>query len=85
MGTRVLVLVLKAVAVLVWLGSLTALLVPGVAILGDTLYLDLANVLGLLAGSSVITSALGGLIAGFVLFGLGEIIALLDDIRKNTR
>jgi hypothetical protein len=77
--------VLKTVAVLVWLGSVVAFTVPGIVIMNNGPYANVANLLIVVLSDSMITTGLFGFVVGFLLFGVGEIITLLNDIRKNTR
>jgi hypothetical protein len=70
-GARLFAPVLKSVAVVVWLASVLVLVLALLSLLPDMF--------------SAITSSALGIVMGFFLFGLGVVINLLDDIRRNTR
>jgi hypothetical protein len=45
----------------------------------------LFDVLDILLSGNAIVTAVGGFITGLILFGIGAIIGLLGDIRRNAR
>jgi hypothetical protein len=84
-GPRIFAGFLKFLACLLWLGSLVSLVILGSTVLSISPSLDLMSALAMVSSSGIIAPVLAGLIGGFLLFGLGEVIVLLSDIRKNTR
>jgi type II secretory pathway component PulF len=84
-GASFLAAVLKALAVLIWLGTVAIIVIPGFDVISDSFSSDLTATLNALMNNNTVVAALIGLILGFVFFGLGEIIGLLNTIRRNTR
>jgi hypothetical protein len=75
------------ISVLIWIGAVVLLLVAGNAILSSppiALPSTTPSVLTTFFNDSAIKVALAGLAAGFLFFGIAEIIRLLDDIRRGS-
>jgi uncharacterized protein (DUF2062 family) len=58
---------------------------PGADFLNRSASSDLTDFLNTFLNDSTIGTVLVGFIAGLVFYGIGELIALLNDIRRNTR
>jgi hypothetical protein len=91
-GARALVFIFKFIAVLFWAAAITALVFFGLELFAQAVPVDLNSdlssalnsVLSSALDNVLVTNALIGFIVGFVFFGIGEIIGLLNDIRRNT-
>jgi hypothetical protein len=81
-GTRILAGILKVVAVLIWIGAVAALVLLGGDILSGP-RLAFVDTFSAFLHDSAAIAALAGLVVGFLLFGIAEVIGLLDDIRRN--
>jgi hypothetical protein len=84
-GASLLAVAFKAIAILIWLGTVLILVMPDVDLVISRFSSDLAIILSTLLSNGVVGVALGGFIIGLVLFGIGEIIGLLSNIRRNAR
>jgi hypothetical protein len=71
------------VAVLIWISAIAFLAVLGSDILSSP-YIAFVDTLSALLHDSAAMAALAGLVVGFLLFGIAELIGLLDDIRRNS-
>jgi hypothetical protein len=84
-GARFLSLVFKILAVFIWLGTVLVLVGSETNMFGIVGFGTLFDVLNILLSGNMIVTAAGGFITGLILFGIGAIIGLLSDIRRNTR
>ncbi|MDR1082427.1 MAG: hypothetical protein LBL27_00985 [Coriobacteriales bacterium] len=85
-GARMLALVFKIIAVLFWVAAVLMILVSAVDIFGGGGgNYDWMNIFDRLVENGALIVILGGFILGLIFFGIGEVIGLLNDIRKNTR
>ena len=79
------VFVLKVIGVLAWISAavlLVAEFAEGWGLGLPPLFLDVVTEI---APVDILTAGINCLIAGFVIYGVGAVIGLLDDIRRNTR
>jgi hypothetical protein len=84
-GASFLAVVLKAIAILIWLGTAVIIAIPGFDAISASFSNDLEATLSSLLNNATVGTVLNGFIIGLVFFGIGEIIGLLNKIRRNTR
>jgi hypothetical protein len=84
-GAVVLAFVFKAIGILIWIASVAAFLAPGSDLLSGLTPSNLTDFLNIFVNDSTLVTLLIGFIVGLAFFGIGELIALLNDIRRNTR
>jgi O-antigen/teichoic acid export membrane protein len=81
---QVLAVVFKAIAIMTWVASLVILVGSLSEIPAPRPDDGPIGMLGLLLIDSSVMSVLSGIVVGFILFGFGTVISLLNDIRRNT-
>jgi hypothetical protein len=84
-GASFLSVVLKAIAILIWLGTVLIIAIPGFDVIRASFSHDIEATLSSLLNNATVGTVLNGFIIGIVFFGIGEIIGLLNKIRRNTR
>jgi hypothetical protein len=84
-GVKVLANTFKAAAIVTWILMLPAIISSVFIIIDGITNFTLDGLAIELSTNETVTAAGIGIVAGFVLFGIGEIMVLLNDIRRNTR
>jgi hypothetical protein len=84
-GARFLSFIFKAIAILIWIGSVMVLVGSGTDMFSAVGYGTLFDMLDTLLSDNAIVTVAGGFLLGLIVFGIGSIIGLLGDIRRNTR
>jgi hypothetical protein len=79
------VVIVKLIGVLAWLAAAVFLFGEFAEGWGLDLPPLFYDVLNEIAPTDILTTGLTCLVAGFVIFGIGAVIGLLNDIRRNTR
>jgi hypothetical protein len=82
-GSAFLAVVFKCLGVLILLGSLIAIVLSLFAFSGTQMSSDLMDTLQTVLSDASLGAAFNGFIAGLIIFGIGETINLLNDIRRN--
>jgi hypothetical protein len=84
-GSRALAFGFKVFAILLWLGSLLVLGLFGSDFLRIVSLGNPTAMLTALVADDMVCAAVGGLLFGFIIFGVGEIIKLLNRISRTSR
>jgi hypothetical protein len=84
-GARALVTTFKFIATLIWIAAIIVLLVALSTDLGLSLPSEFRVLVAAFAGDNILLTGITWLIMGFVVFGIGELIRLLNIVRRNTR
>ena len=84
-GARALAVILMTCAVIIWIIELVLLIGAGPSIMDGIADSSLEDIIVFLANNSSVISAVVGFFLGLLLFGMGELIVLLNDIRRNVR
>jgi hypothetical protein len=80
-----LVTTFKFIATLIWIAAIVVLLVALSGDYGLSLPRTFTDLITAFTGDNILLTGITWLITGFVLFGIGELIRLLNIVRRNTR
>jgi hypothetical protein len=84
-GARALAAFFKFLAALLWIAGAIVLFTALSGDFGINLPRDFTNLIDAFSGDNILVTGIAWLIVGFVLYGIGELIRLLNIVRRNTR
>ncbi|MDR1184371.1 MAG: hypothetical protein LBK67_06195 [Coriobacteriales bacterium] len=82
-GIAFLAVVFKCLGILTLLGSLIAIILSMVVFFDTQASISLASTVQAFLSDAALGAALDGFVAGLIIFGIGELISLLNGIRRN--
>jgi hypothetical protein len=84
-GAATLALIFKGIGILIWFASVTAIILSVGSLFNTQLSIGSSDIADALLNNLALKFGVDGLVSGFIVFGIGEVINLLNDIRRNGK